>query len=81
MALLEQVVAVRERTLAEDHLDRLASQHVLAMVYRSDGQIQRAVTLLEQVVAVQERTLAKDHPLRLASQHELAIAYQADGKY
>jgi hypothetical protein len=27
VALLEQVVAIHKRTLAEDHPDRLASQH------------------------------------------------------
>jgi len=37
--LLELVVTVRERTLAEDHPDRLASQHALAGAYESDGQV------------------------------------------
>jgi hypothetical protein len=32
-SLLEQVVKMREQTLAEDHPDRLASQQVLATVY------------------------------------------------
>jgi tetratricopeptide (TPR) repeat protein len=78
--LLEQVVAVREKVLAEDHPNRLASQHELAGAYEADGQVKKAVELLEQVVAVQEKVLAEDHPDRLASQHALAIAYQADGQ-
>lgn len=35
--LLEQVVAVEERTLAEEHPNRLASQYEVALAYRSDG--------------------------------------------
>ncbi|KAF9775391.1 hypothetical protein IL306_006502 [Fusarium sp. DS 682] len=74
--LLEQVVAIRKITLAENHPDRLASQHVLAIAYRHNGQIKEAVKLIEHVVAIQEKTLAESRPSRLASQHELAIAYR-----
>ncbi|KAH7459857.1 hypothetical protein FOMA001_g19797 [Fusarium oxysporum f. sp. matthiolae] len=80
MKLLEHVVAMREITLAESHPDRLASQHVLAMVYQANGRIKEAVKLLEHVVAVQETTLANDHPDRLASEHVLAGAYQDNGQ-
>jgi tetratricopeptide (TPR) repeat protein len=78
--LLEQVVAVKEHVLAEDHPSRLASQHALGIAYQADGQVKKAVKLLEQVVAVREKVLAEDHPDRLASQHALAGAYQADGQ-
>ncbi|KAM5528681.1 phosphorylase superfamily protein [Fusarium oxysporum f. sp. phaseoli] len=78
--LLEHVVAVQEKTLAEDHTDRLASQHALAGVYRANGQIEEAVKLLEHVVTVKETTLAEDHPSRLASQHALAGVYKANGQ-
>jgi hypothetical protein len=71
-------VAIRERVLAEDHPDRLASQHVLARAYLADGQVKKAVPQLEHVVAIQERVLAEDHPDRLASQYVLASAHQAD---
>ncbi|KAM5528212.1 phosphorylase superfamily protein [Fusarium oxysporum f. sp. phaseoli] len=80
VGILGHVVAVEETTLAEDHPDRLASQHVLAMAYQANGQIKEAVKLLEHVVAVEETTLAEDHPSRLASQHELATAYRANGQ-
>src|SRR5436309_126089 len=40
--LLEYVVKIRERVLAEDHLSRLASQHELARAYQADGQIKQA---------------------------------------
>jgi tetratricopeptide (TPR) repeat protein len=71
---------IKERTLAEEHPSRLASQHELAGAYESNGQIKKAVALLEQVVAVDERTLAEDHPSRLASQHALAGAYESNGQ-
>ena len=64
----------------EDHPDRLASQHMLAIVYEADGQASNAVKLLEQVVAIEGKVLKEDHPDRLASQHELARIYRADGQ-
>ncbi|RKK87424.1 hypothetical protein BFJ68_g17050 [Fusarium oxysporum] len=78
--LLEHVVAIRGKTLAESHPDRLASQHELARAYQANGQITEAVKLLEHVVAISEKTLAESHPSRLASQHALAGAYQANGQ-
>ncbi|EXM15380.1 hypothetical protein FOTG_16258 [Fusarium oxysporum f. sp. vasinfectum 25433] len=78
--LLEHVVAIREKTLAESHPDRLASQHALAGAYRANGQIKEAVKLLEHVVAIREKTLAESHPDRLVSQHALAEAYGASGQ-
>jgi tetratricopeptide (TPR) repeat protein len=75
---LEHVVKVREK-LAEDHPDRLVSQHALAGAYLANGQISKAVETLEHVVNVQEK-LAEDHPSRLASQHALAGAYLANGQ-
>ncbi|KAG7402728.1 Nephrocystin-3 [Fusarium oxysporum f. sp. rapae] len=78
--LLEHVVAIRKKTLAENHPDRLASQHELARAYEANGQIKEAVKLLEHVVAIQEKTFAENHLSRLASQHVLARAYQANGQ-
>ncbi|KAL7755423.1 hypothetical protein ACKLNR_014521 [Fusarium oxysporum f. sp. zingiberi] len=78
--LLQYVVAVRETTLAENHPDRLASLHELAIAYQANGQIAEAVKLLQHVVAVKETILAENHPDRLASQHVLAGAYEANGQ-
>jgi tetratricopeptide (TPR) repeat protein len=78
--LLERVVMIQERVLAEEHPSRLASQHELARAYEADGQVQKAVELLERVVMIRERVLAEEHPDRLASQHELARAYATDGQ-
>ncbi|KAG5787516.1 hypothetical protein H9Q69_013417 [Fusarium xylarioides] len=80
VSALEPVVEIRERISAEDHLNRLSSEHVLAGAYLADGQTKKAVEMLEHVVEIQERILAKDHPSRLSSEHELAGAYLADGQ-
>ena len=70
----------RMDNFADNHPNRLASQHVLAMAYQDDGQIKKAVALLEHVVAIREAILADNHPDRLVSQHALAMAYQDDGQ-
>ena len=70
----------RQGHFAEDHPDRLASQHALAGAYQANGQVKEAVQLLEQVVAIEKEVLAEDHPGRLASQHALAGAYHANGQ-
>ncbi|VTO85640.1 unnamed protein product [Fusarium graminearum] len=80
VGILGHVVSVRETTLAENHPDRLASQHALAGAYQANGQVAEAVKLLEHVVAIEETTLAENHPSRLALQHALAGAYQANGQ-
>ena len=65
----------RKGHFAEDHPDRLASQHVLASAYLADRQVAKAIELLEHVVAIREKVLAEDHPSRLKSQHILSSLY------
>ncbi|KAL9610453.1 MAG: hypothetical protein Q9167_004851 [Letrouitia subvulpina] len=65
----------RAQELAEDHPKRLNSQHSLAIAYRVNGQIDKAIELLEHVVKIRKR-LAKDHPDRLASESWLAHMYE-----
>ncbi|KAF1813258.1 kinesin light chain [Eremomyces bilateralis CBS 781.70] len=57
----------RDRNLAEDDADRLASQHALAGAYQANGQVKEAVDLLERVVAIR-------------AEHALAGAYEANGQ-
>ncbi len=77
---LEEACQWGNRHLAEDHLDRLESQHKLAQAYLDNGQAKEAMALLEQVVAIQARTLAEDHLDRLRSQYALGVAYQCNGQ-
>jgi tetratricopeptide (TPR) repeat protein len=78
--LLEHVVEVEGKLLAEGHPSRLASQNSLAVVCLQDGQMQKAVELLEHVVKVKGTLQLEEHSSRLASQHELAAAYLQDGQ-
>ncbi|KAF2452259.1 hypothetical protein BDY21DRAFT_375692 [Lineolata rhizophorae] len=50
--LLEHVVAVKEKVLAEEHPSPLASRHSLAIAYQANGQVQKAVELPEHAVAL-----------------------------
>ncbi|CAH0059081.1 unnamed protein product [Clonostachys solani] len=78
--VLERVLQFRNEALAEDHPDRLASQHSLASAYQDNGQVKEAISLLEKVVFIESGLLAEDHPSRLSSQHALASAYQDNGQ-
>jgi hypothetical protein len=74
--LWKDIIQTEEISLAEDHPNRLASQHELAGAYLANNQIKEAVQQLEHVVKIEEISLAEDHPDRLASQHGLAYAYK-----
>ncbi|CAH0005086.1 unnamed protein product [Clonostachys byssicola] len=78
--VLERVLQFRNEALAEDDLDRLSSQHVLACAYKDDGQIKEAIHLLEKVVFIKSNLLAEDSLNRLTSQLALAIAYRNNGQ-
>ena len=80
VAWSEESYQWRKDNFAEEHPDRLTSQHNLAIAYQADGQVKKAVELLEHVVAVRTRVLAEEHPNQLASQQVLAWAYQVDGQ-
>ncbi|GMG36498.1 unnamed protein product [Aspergillus oryzae] len=77
---LQESCEWRDINLPQSNIDRLTSQHTLAIAYQANGQIKEALKLLEHVVAIRTEVLAEDHPDRLASQHVLAIAYQANGQ-
>ena len=64
----------------EDDSGLLFAQHQLAVAYRRDGQVQKAVGLLEAVAEVRKKPLQPDHPSRLASQQALAMADEVAGQ-
>ena len=51
---MEQVVEIHRETLDETHRNRLASQHVLAVALRNNGQTKEAIKLLEHVVGIRK---------------------------
>ncbi|KAI0102805.1 TPR-like protein [Nemania sp. FL0031] len=80
IAILERIVAIEQRTMAEEDHDRLASEHELARAYLNNNnpQVGKAIAILECIVAIEQRTLAEEDQNRLASKHELARAYLND---
>lgn len=52
---------------------------MLAIAYKANGQITKAVKLLEYIVEG-KKALPENHPSRLASQHNPASAYMANGQ-
>jgi len=70
--VLEHVVKVHETTLAENHPDRLASQHALAIAYRANGQVKEAIELLKHVVSIKSQIMAPTHPSRQVSEEVLS---------
>jgi hypothetical protein len=68
-----QVREIQEQTLAEDHPDRLASQHELATIYwEIDRQI-AALQMMEHVVEIQQQVLDEHHPDRMNSEYWLKL--------
>ena len=61
------MVKIREQTLAENHPDRLKSQHELARAYFVSNRVDKAITLMEYVVEVKQKALGEDHPSRIVS--------------
>ena len=80
VSLMNQVVKIKALTSTEDDKSLMESQHVLALAYLANAQVQEAVVVMEHVVKLREQTLAEDDNSRLASQHVLARAYQANGQ-
>ena len=64
VSLLEQVVKIREQTLAEDHPSRLASQQVLATVYWDYDRRNAALSITKRIVKIRRRVLDEHHPAR-----------------
>jgi hypothetical protein len=80
MHRLNHVNMIHERTLPENHRNRLATQYMLATGYIGNGQHEKGIRLLEHVVNVERGMLEEGDPSRLASQRRLAEAYTMNGQ-
>ena len=72
VSLLEQVVQIREQTLAEDHPDRLASKNNLATMYWDLGRRSAGLQMMKHVVEIRRQVLDEHHPAREGSEAWLA---------
>ena len=80
VALLENALADRERTLGPDHPHTLASRANLAYAYGEAGWMTKAIPLYERTYDDWRRLLGSDHPRTLRSSNYLASAYRGAGR-
>jgi hypothetical protein len=80
IAMLEPLLADRERILGAEHPDTLASRGNLANAYQGAGRTHDAIAIYEPLVADLERVLGAEHPDTLGSRGNLASAYEAAGR-
>ncbi|KAJ8133016.1 hypothetical protein O1611_g607 [Lasiodiplodia mahajangana] len=75
--MLERIVDIQQRTLAEEDEDRLTAEHRLGCAYleSSNLQVSKAIAIFEKVVAIRQRTVAEEDGNRLAAEYGLACAY------
>jgi hypothetical protein len=71
VSLLEQVVKIKEQTLAETHASRLVSQHELAIFYWQVSHHDPLLQMMQRVVEVQRQVFAENHPSREVSENWL----------
>lgn len=78
---LEGALALRRRTLGEEHRDTLETMNALAVLYKQAGKYAEAEPLATKVLEVRRRVLGGEHPETLNSMNNLAVLYQYEGKY
>jgi hypothetical protein len=78
---LERTVAIRRRTLGEDHPLTLQSMNNLSVLYLQQGEAPRAEPLFEHILEVRRRILGEENPDTLISMNNLAAVYRTEGKY
>ncbi|KAI1362820.1 hypothetical protein F5Y08DRAFT_259123 [Xylaria arbuscula] len=78
--ILERVVSVQKKTLAEEDRVRLKTESVLASAYIDEGRITEAVRILENAQTIWDKTTATDDHDRLTSKQLLAYAYLDSGQ-
>ncbi|KAM0256538.1 hypothetical protein ACHAPA_012138 [Fusarium lateritium] len=77
---LKHVDKIQERTLANNHPNRLSTQHALAMAYHAEGQFEDAIELLKPITAIEKKILKEDNQIRLDSHIGLACIYMTIGQ-
>ncbi|MEY2514181.1 MAG: hypothetical protein QOJ89_1539, partial [bacterium] len=80
IAILEPLLADRERALGSDHANTLRTRNNLAIVYQDAGRTDDAIAILEPLVGDLERTLGAEHPDAVGARNNLARAYDAAGR-
>ena len=76
-----RALAIREKTLGQDHLDVGASLSNLAHLYRSQGRYEEAEPLYKRALAITEKELGPDHPYVATCLNNLAGLRRVLGRY
>ena len=81
LQLMQEVLAVRRRTLGDDDPSTLDSITNLALQYTEMGSYEQALPLSSEAVAAMRRTLGEAHPHTLVSIGSLAALHSSMGNY
>ncbi len=79
--LSQQVLAIRERMLQQEHLEMAQSLHALAEVYRQRGTYMEAEPLYQRALSIWEQQLGPEHPQVAYPLNGLANLYYSQGRY
>jgi tetratricopeptide (TPR) repeat protein len=78
--VFERALAIRVRTLGEDHTETVRALHNLAMAYQDSGRLDQAIILLEQTLARRKSCPHGDPSGLIESMNDLAVAYWESGQ-
>ncbi|TNM96062.1 hypothetical protein fugu_017145 [Takifugu bimaculatus] len=79
--LLNDALAIREKTLGRDHPAVAATLNNLAVLYGKRGKYKEAEPLCKRALEIREKVLGKDHPDVAKQLNNLALLCQNQGKY
>merc|ERR1719249_447410 len=79
--LLNDTLAIREKTLGENHPAVAATLNNLAVLYGKRGKYKDAEPLCKRALEIREKVLGSDHPDVAKQLNNLALLCQNQGKY
>ena len=80
-AMYVEKLAMRRKTLPEDHPDIANSLGSLALLYMNQGRYDEAEPMYVKALAMSRKTLPEDHPSIARGINYLASVYHAQGRY
>ena len=72
---------LRKKSLGEEHPDVAGSLNNLALLYKSQGEYEKAEPLYVEALEMYKKLLGEEHPSVATSINNLAGLYDAQGKY
>ena len=81
LPLFKKAVAIREKTLGEQHLDTAVAYSNLAELYQLQANYNEALVLTRKALVIRKKSLGEEHPDIASSYNDLAVLYQSQGNY